>query len=104
MLNALDRASNRGRDALHAALDGVLEEVDVALPSGGPLGGLAGHALFGAWDAHGERGEGSDSGGAEADVLSHAGGGDADGHFGGLFWEFGLFDWKCCGLVSRLWL
>lgn len=102
MLDALHGAGNGGCDALDAALDRVLEHVDVALPSGRPLGGLAGHALFGARDAHGERGEGADAGGAEADVLGHAGGGDADGHFGFGFWGV-LVEWRCCGWLVGLW-
>lgn len=85
VLDAMDGALDGGCDTLDAALDGdvVREEVDVALPSGRPLGSLSSYALFGARDAHGKGGERAHAGSAEEDVLGHTGGGDADGHFGG---------------------
>lgn len=100
VLDALDGPSNGRSNALDAALDGVLEEADVALPSGRPLGGLPGHALFGARNAHGERGECADAGDAEADVLGHTGSGDADGHFGGFVGVFWLNGDAVGGLVG----
>lgn len=87
MLDAMNGAFDRGCDALDAALDGdvVRKIVDVAFPSGRPLGRCASHAFFGTGDAHGERGERADAGSAEEDVLGHAGGRDTDDHFDGCF-------------------
>lgn len=90
MLDAMNGAFNGRCDALDAALDGdvVRKVVDVALPSGRPLGRRPSHALFGTGDAHGERGERADAGSAEEDVLGHTGGRDTDDHFGGCFGGF----------------
>lgn len=76
----LDGPLGMGRDALHAALDGALEEGDVALPARGPVGCLGGDALRGAGHHHIEGGEGCCTGGAEEEDFGPAGCGDADGH------------------------
>jgi len=90
-VDALDRALDRGGGALDAALDGVPEEGDVALPPRGPVGRLRGQALLGPRHHHVKRCEGGHAGGAEEGYLRGAGCGDADGHFGGLLMWEGLF-------------
>ena len=77
----LDVALDVRRDVLHAALDGRLEEGDVALPARGPVGCLGGEALRGAGHHHVEGREGGGAGGAEEEDLGPAGCGDADRHF-----------------------
>lgn len=56
-VDLLDGALDGRRDALHAALDRVLEEGDVAFPSRGPGGRLRGQTLIGAGHHHVEGGE-----------------------------------------------
>ena len=80
----LDRALGVRADALHAALDGRLEEGDVALPPGRPLGRLRGHALRGARHHHVEGREGRGAGAGEEEHLGAGGGGDADGDLWGV--------------------
>ena len=82
MLHALDCPRHWGRDPLDAALDGRLEEGDVALPPGRPLVRLAVHALVAAGGHEVEGGEGSDAGGAKREDLDSGGGGDAERHSG----------------------
>jgi hypothetical protein len=83
LLNPVDGPLNRRCHALDAALDGVPEHGDVALPPRGPLGGLLGETGLGARRHQVEGGEASDAGGAHAEDLSPGSGGDADGHDGG---------------------
>ena len=89
VLNLLDRSRNWRGDFLDAALDGRLEECDVALPPWRPLDGLPGDTILGTGQEHVEGGERGDACGAEGEDLGAARGGDAERHDG-----CGWIEWR----------